>query len=541
MRPALCAVALIALACLLPRAARVGLAGAYVDPIGRITAQDEAISAHSAISMVEHGDWLTPHFMGRPALYKPPALIWAAALSARLWGITRFTLRLPVVLAAALAVALLFLWGAEISSLTAGACAVILLLSNHLFYTLASLCMTDALLLAFTTAALYAVFADPWLESRAALWGFAAATAAAILTRGIAGLFPVAVLALYCVTVRPPERPTLRRALLAAGLALVLAVPWFLYQLAVHPHWFWAEHVVVGLLGYGAATPPRTSPESAPVFYLLRLAATDPILLAAVLVALPGFARLLPRRASGPTLLACWFVLGAGTLPWQYPGAAYLLPLIPALALIAACYGPFAEQRHAKWMLAIVCLGLAVKVALPDAPYGLSYRAGTIQPLAPALSNYCGQNRARGLIVVDFADDLYAATLPLFERPSYAFVGPLRPGGASSMPFDEMGIVVTVPQYGVLASLAPAFRARLRDWGVGGDEPVATLIHATSPEELGRLVRTSPLDDFLIPERYHDAIGRTGHIEAPAAPGYFFLLSPARPRAFPPLSRTCHM
>src|SRR5665647_1151359 len=79
MRRALCAVALLALACLLVHAARVGLAGDYIDPIGKITAQDEALYAHSAIAMARNGDWLTPRFMGRYALYKPPLLVWAAA------------------------------------------------------------------------------------------------------------------------------------------------------------------------------------------------------------------------------------------------------------------------------------------------------------------------------------------------------------------------------------------------------------------------------------------------------------------------------
>src|SRR5262245_44015743 len=87
MRRAFCAVALLALACLLPRAARVGLAGDYVDPIGRITAQDEALYSHSAIAMATQGDWLTPRFMDRLALYKPPMLIWAAAASIRALGI----------------------------------------------------------------------------------------------------------------------------------------------------------------------------------------------------------------------------------------------------------------------------------------------------------------------------------------------------------------------------------------------------------------------------------------------------------------------
>ena len=88
MRRAFCAVALLALVSLLVRAGRVGLAGDYVDPIGKITAQDEALYSHSAIHMATVGGWLTPMFMGRYALYKPPMLLWLAGLSARIAGVT---------------------------------------------------------------------------------------------------------------------------------------------------------------------------------------------------------------------------------------------------------------------------------------------------------------------------------------------------------------------------------------------------------------------------------------------------------------------
>src|ERR1035438_3254709 len=80
---AFCTVALLAFALLLLRAGGISLAGDYIDPISHITAQDEALYAHSAIAMAREGEWLTPHFMGRYALYKPPMLIWAAAFSAR--------------------------------------------------------------------------------------------------------------------------------------------------------------------------------------------------------------------------------------------------------------------------------------------------------------------------------------------------------------------------------------------------------------------------------------------------------------------------
>ena len=113
MQRAFYAVALLALACLLIRAARTGLAGDFVDPINRITSQDEALYAHSAIAMAQHGDWLTPKFMGRLALYKPPLLIWASAFSARILGVSRLALRLPIALFCGLAICLVFLFAAE--------------------------------------------------------------------------------------------------------------------------------------------------------------------------------------------------------------------------------------------------------------------------------------------------------------------------------------------------------------------------------------------------------------------------------------------
>ena len=120
MRRAFFAVALLALACLLVRAARVGLAGDYIDPISRITAQDEALYSHSAIAMAREGDWLTPRFMGRYALYKPPLLIWGAALATRILGVSRLALRLPGVILSALALGLLFLWACRTLRLAGG-------------------------------------------------------------------------------------------------------------------------------------------------------------------------------------------------------------------------------------------------------------------------------------------------------------------------------------------------------------------------------------------------------------------------------------
>src|ERR1041385_3346512 len=142
MRRAFCTVALLALACLLVRAARVGMAGDYIDPIGKITAQDEALYGHSAIAMASQGDWLTPRFMGRFALYKPPLLMWLSGMSARLFGISRWALRLPVALLASLALGLIFLWVAELRSVESAVVAALLIGSNHLWHVLGGMAMT---------------------------------------------------------------------------------------------------------------------------------------------------------------------------------------------------------------------------------------------------------------------------------------------------------------------------------------------------------------------------------------------------------------
>jgi 4-amino-4-deoxy-L-arabinose transferase-like glycosyltransferase len=542
MRRALCAVALLALACLLARAARVGLAGDYIDPIGKITAQDEALYAHSAIAMARSGDWLTPRFMGRYALYKPPLLVWAAAASGKLLGVSRLSLRLPIAIFSALALGLLFLWAGELAGWQAGAVAGALLLSNHLWHTLAALCMTDGLLLACYIAAFYALFCDPWLESRAALLGFSGAVAAAILTKGIAGTLPLPVLGLYWLAARRQERPAFLRVCLAAALALAFAAPWFVYQGAVHPRWFWTEHIAVEILGFGASAPPQTSHENQALFYLMRLAATDPLLLAAAAVAIPAFLSDLRGRRAAPVLLAAWIaVMLAAMLGWQYRNAAYLLPLVPALALLAAAWGPFRTHQYAPWMLVALAAGFLIKTSVPDQPWGLDYRAGTVQPAAPILSAYCAQARGNEFIVLDVADDLYAAALPL-ARLRYVTVAPVAvPAGPYAMPFAEMGITVTVEQFNDLARYTPAFRDRLREWGLDSGAPIATLIVARTAADLAALVRAHPESDFLIGGAYRKAVESAPQELIGAAADYLLLLSRTRLERASPPAWSCRM
>jgi hypothetical protein len=148
--------------------------------------------------------------------------------------------------------------------------------------------MTDGLLAAFYTAAVFCLFFDPWLESKVALWGFSGSVAAAILTKSVAGVLPLMVLGLYWLAAPRRQRPSFSRVCLAGSVALALAAPWFVYQMWAHGRWFWAEHVGVEILGFGAGAPPQTSQESHALFYSMRMALFDPVLAAVALAAVPG-------------------------------------------------------------------------------------------------------------------------------------------------------------------------------------------------------------------------------------------------------------
>lgn len=363
MRLALTLVAVLSLACLLPRAARVPLAGDYLDPVGHVVAQDETLNAASSLRMARQGDWLTPFFRGGP----PPLLFWLSAASARAFGGSRLALRLPVALVCALAGCLVFLWAAEVRGWQAGACAAALLASNHLWHVFGGMVLADGLLAAFCAAAIFCLFTDPWLEQRATFWGFAGASAAAILTRSIAGMLPLAVLAAYWVAAPRKYRPRLARAALAACLALALAAPWF------------AWHLVTDHLGI---PPPRTSTEGAALFYTMRAAVTDPILVSLALVSIPAVAAALRRREPTAVLLFCWLVVtAAAVLGWPHHNAACLLPMIPALVILVTAYTPF-EGASAMFLPAVVALAFVVKIITAAAPWGLAF-GGTMPPVPP--------------------------------------------------------------------------------------------------------------------------------------------------------------
>jgi hypothetical protein len=492
VKPALAIVFCGVLALLAVRATHLKIADTFLDPIGRVDAQDEAMYTHSAMRLNSP----TPTYQGRMALNKPPLLVWLSAASMKLFGEVAWAARLPVMIAAALTACLAFLWRRN-------AVAVLLLVSDHLWFVLSSLNLTDGLLILSVTGAAYCLWRDPKLDSRASRWAFAILTAAAIMAKSVAGALPVFIL----IACRPPWR----RSVTVIAIAGAMVLPWCLYELIVHPKWFWNEFVLSEILVYGVASPLQTTQESQVLFYLKRFLAMDPVL---AVLAIPSLWYAWRKRE---TVLLAWVLIVFGmAFLWSYRNVTYLAPAIPALTILGA------GLLRWRWSAAVLAAVLAVKLAFPAEPWGIDLRPGILHPSVTLLDDYTKLQRGRELILVDPFDGFYSAVLPL-PKVRYCFIAP---GIPPQPPLDlhYLGILVTAGEFADMDRLLPIWRERLYQWGDRSEGAVATAIIARSREEVVKLIESRPQADFLLPDSYRATIG--AHQPDSSAGGFFFALAP---------------
>jgi 4-amino-4-deoxy-L-arabinose transferase-like glycosyltransferase len=234
---------------------------------------DEPRYARIAEEMMEGGDYVTPHLLGRPWLEKPPLLFWLSAGGFYLFGVSEWAARVPVALLA-LASSLLVAYVAYRLVGSRAAILGFLILTTSGFHALFSrAASTDSPLAATLSAAL----ACGLMADRRFGVGWSAAAGAclglAVLAKGpVAVVLFSAIFAIYFWFVNRVG-PTKRDFLVGVASFTLVAAPWFLmvwqangrdfvytfiinHHLArfatnIHHHsqpfWFYAPILVVGL------------------------------------------------------------------------------------------------------------------------------------------------------------------------------------------------------------------------------------------------------------------------------------------------------
>ncbi len=467
--------------------------------------------------MATSGHWMTMTYLDRFVLFKPPLLMWLSGISAKIFGINPFVLRLPSLIFGSLACLFAFLL-----SQRAGWAAVILLLSDRLFHTLARVNMTDMILCACVVAAFYFFLRDPSLKDHASFWGFTIFCACAIIDKSIAGVLPYAVTLIFLLLQR--QKPW--RLVLSGVIAVALVLPWHLYQFFVHYQWFLAEYLGVQLLAFGGK-PPQTSQENQFLFYGSRIWLSDPILTITTLLAIPMWIK--KRREPLALLLFAWLLIFGGALiVFQYRSLQYLLPLIPAFAIASAAYCPAINRRLS---LAALCAIFVVKAAWPDQLWGTTYAGGSTLALAKPLSEYCEQHRPNDLFVIDTDDEFYSSVLPI-TQVRYGWADPNDAYLLLEPHLRYLGILVQPAEWFEIPAKRAAYRERLLQWGVPTDKPIGTAVAAHVPTDFLPIITSLPGTDFLLPRTLIPPEALATHDLRDAAGDRVFLIS-KQPTAAP--------
>lgn len=409
----------------------------------------EAMYALIPQEMLAADAWLKPTLNGAPYLDKPLLLYWLNMLGYKIFGISEGAARLPNMLGALGELWFTYLLGRRLFNNRVALLGGFILLTSVGFFVQHLVILTDHLVNAALTASLYVFWR--WQEKPRFGWmvGFYLLLALGFLTKGFIGLvFPVAIVALYALSLGKTHLLLFFASLRGWSLFLLLAVPWLAAMEAAHSGFLWHHVVNEQVMRFlGQRYPQDINSFSILEFWIL----TGLWLLPWTLLlpeALYRFWRETARPGgSNPAgrLLLIWagVIMGFFTLSScriEY----YALPAFPALALIlswrAHRFLEAPRDRSLLWPLLLLALGgLSIPLLFPHLEDIFSgnrrelsgllpflapviRQAGIAIPLMAVLSLLFGWRRPRvalagygglALLLLYFTFKAYAAISPL--------------------------------------------------------------------------------------------------------------------------------
>jgi 4-amino-4-deoxy-L-arabinose transferase-like glycosyltransferase len=333
---------------------------------------DEGRYAEMAREMLASGDWITTRLNGIKYFEKPPLQTWMNAATFALFGLGEWQARLWTGLCGLGGVLLTGYTGRRVFGARAGFYAA-LVLGSSLFWVASgqidSLDMSLSGMMAIALCALLVAQRDGATPAENRNWMLAcwAGMALAVLAKGLIGLvLPGAVLVLYSALAR--DLAIWKRLHLAKGLLLFFAIatPWFVLvglKNPEQPHFFFVhEHWERFFL--------KTHHREGPWYYFFLMLVPGVLPWLGVLPqALFSGARREAGAAFQPRLLLLiwavfiFFFFSYSTS--KLPG--YILPIFPALALLAGVYLETASRLNRMIGAALmVLIGVGCLIAVPQ-------------------------------------------------------------------------------------------------------------------------------------------------------------------------------
>ena len=312
----------------------------------------DTVHAEAAREMLQRHDWVTLYTNGFRYLEKAPIMYWTLAVSYKMFGISNWSTRLPLMLAV-LAVALAtYRLGRRVFGETGGLYAGVALITSLGLFVFTRFQIPEVVVTLWLTIGydLFLRSLDEERPSRFVCWGFAITCALNVLTKGLIGLiFPVAAIGLFLLLTGSLRR-LLRMHLISSTLIfLVIAAPWHILAALRNPPageargflWFYFinEHVARFL---GKRVPPGYDTVPLLLFWALLVVWLTPwsAFLPQALARIPRWREL---RAHGPQLdprrranllFFLWALVIVGFFSFSTRQEYYTIPALPAIALL---------------------------------------------------------------------------------------------------------------------------------------------------------------------------------------------------------------
>jgi 4-amino-4-deoxy-L-arabinose transferase-like glycosyltransferase len=361
----------------------------YVVGLSRPALLDDADTVHAeaAREMLQRHDWVTLYVNGVRYLEKAPLMYWSVAASYKLFGISEWSTRFPLmlgVLAMILATFGLGRWafGGE-GGLTAG-----LVLATALGPFLFTRFLIPDVLVGLWLTLTFWLFLESLEQarpSRAICWGLAAVCALNVLTKGLIGLvFPAGAIGLYLL-LTGNLRHLLRLRLVSSTLVfLAVAAPWHILAELRNPAqghvrgflWFYFvnEHFLRFLnkrVPHDYDTVPLLLFWALLVLWLIPWTVFLPQSLKEVPRRWRELRSQLSRRQKAYLLFFLWNVVIVGFFSCSTRQEYYTIPAIPGMALLVGGWlqrertsAPGSRERRAGRISSAILLAVGFIIAV---------------------------------------------------------------------------------------------------------------------------------------------------------------------------------
>jgi 4-amino-4-deoxy-L-arabinose transferase-like glycosyltransferase len=315
---------------------------------------DEGRNAEIAREILVTDDWVTPYYDFLPRLEKPAFYYTLTALSYKLFGISEAAARFPSAVSALAALLLTYFFARRLLGAWAALWSGLVLLTCVEFFAFSRIVILDMTLAFFITLALAAFYlasaAERGGKKRAYYFLMYAALAGATLVKGPIGLvFPGMIVAAYLAVRRKWPAPLEMELGWGLVIFFAIAAPWYAWAESRRPgylaYFLGQEHFARYLTPYFQRTKPWH-------YFLVVLA----VGFFPWTFFLPSLARRLWKKSLDD--LSLYLFLWA-VVPFVFFSfsrskmAEYLLPIYPALAILAGKTIADTLEKWEVWLLAL--------------------------------------------------------------------------------------------------------------------------------------------------------------------------------------------